>query len=238
MFALGCFYEASWVCVLEAFLSFISTAVLSFWSSVLLIPCHLSCALKLHAGHFDWFMFPIDDGSLAEYNLSSELHVGGLKSNVEWIAGYREGIKLAAAAWGWDTANARRIEPLAPGMGWTDWDVRLSKIIRSLWLFEEATLLNSMQSFAREIQANEKRGEGFFYGRINLEELLHFKLPRRTDGGGGFKFEGSVPEGSAGGSNVNYSPAGALYGPVALAAAGAARAAPVAAHTSTHSPDA
>lgn len=183
---------------------------------------------KLHDDHFDWYMFPIDDGSRVEYNVSSELHVGRLKSNVEWFAGYREGISLALSAWGWDTASARRIEPLAQGMGWTDWDVRLSKIIRSLWLFEEATLLNSLQSFAREIQANEKRGEGFFYGRINLEELLHFRLPRRTHGGGGVKFEGS-----AGSSNVNYSPAGALYGPVALAAAGAARA-----HTSTHSPDA
>lgn len=41
-------------------------------------------------------------------------------------------------------------------------------------------LLNSVQAFARELQKNEKKQEGFFYGRINLQELLYFQLPRRV----------------------------------------------------------
>merc|ERR1711904_481086 len=50
---------------------------------------------------------------------------------------------------------------------------------RSLYLFEEKELLESMQAFARELQRVEKGGKGFFYGTLCLDELLYFQLPRR-----------------------------------------------------------
>ena len=133
---------------------------------------------KLHRHHFDWWMFPIDDGSKAEFNLSSEEDVAALQRDVEWMEGYHEGLDLACKAWGWDLWKACRIEPMEEGMGWTNWDVRLAKMCRSLYLMQEEELLNSLQKFARELQANEKQGKGFFYCTICLDELLYFQLPR------------------------------------------------------------
>merc|ERR1712023_142825 len=102
-----------------------------------------------------------------------------LRSDAEWLEGYREAVRLVSAAWGWDTRASGPIKPLAPGMGYRGWDVRLAKICRSLFLFEEASLLATMQEFAREVQRTKKNGGSFFYGRICLDELLYFELPRR-----------------------------------------------------------
>eukprot|EP00931_Biecheleriopsis_adriatica_P000384 TRINITY_DN100407_c0_g1_i1.p1 TRINITY_DN100407_c0_g1~~TRINITY_DN100407_c0_g1_i1.p1 ORF type:complete len:296 (-),score=70.67 TRINITY_DN100407_c0_g1_i1:54-896(-) len=135
---------------------------------------------RLHRGHFDWWMFPIDDGSKPDFNVSSEADVEALRSDSEWLDGYREAVRLVATAWGWDVDSACRIDPLAPGMGYTGWDVRLAKICRSLFLFEQESELSSMQKFAREVQQKEKAGANFFYGTICLDELLYFELPRRA----------------------------------------------------------
>jgi hypothetical protein len=63
-------------------------------------------------------------------------------------------------------------EPLdrpEPGQAWTDWDVRLSKMIRSTWLFgvHAEQQRRSLQQLARWI----KPGGGLRYGRINLDEV-------------------------------------------------------------------
>eukprot|EP00930_Biecheleria_cincta_P043913 TRINITY_DN30130_c0_g1_i1.p1 TRINITY_DN30130_c0_g1~~TRINITY_DN30130_c0_g1_i1.p1 ORF type:complete len:261 (+),score=44.79 TRINITY_DN30130_c0_g1_i1:34-783(+) len=135
---------------------------------------------KIHRSHYDWWMFPIDDGSKADFNVTSEADISMLRSDAEWLEGYRDAVRLVAKAWGWDTATAEMIEPKAEGMGYKGWDVRLAKICRSLFLFEEEPLLANMQKFAREIQRTEKAGGSFFYGRICLDELLYFELPRRA----------------------------------------------------------
>lgn len=135
---------------------------------------------KIHRGHYDWWMFPIDDGSKPDFNVTSEADVAMLRSDAEWLEGYRDAVRLVAAAWAWDTRRGMKIEPPAQGMGYRGWDVRLAKICRSLFLFEEAPLLAKMQEFAREVQRTEKGGASFFYGRICLDELLYFELPRRS----------------------------------------------------------
>lgn len=134
---------------------------------------------KIHRGHYDWWMFPIDDGSKVEFNMSSEADIEMLRSDAEWLSGYRDAVRLVAAAWGYDTSTGAAIEPKVTGMGYRGWDVRLAKICRSLFLFEEAPLLATMQTLAREVQRTEKGGASFFYGRICLDELLYFELPRR-----------------------------------------------------------
>jgi len=141
---------------------------------------------RLHRGHFDWWMFPIDDGSKPQWNITSEDDVEELKEDPEWLANYREAVQLAALAWGWDVQRNCRVEAPADGQAWTNWDVRLAKMCRSLYLFEEKDLLDSLQAFARDLQAKEKKGKGFFYGMICLDELLYFELPRRdTEAGAG-----------------------------------------------------
>mmetsp|Transcript_57795 Transcript_57795/g.137602 ORF Transcript_57795/g.137602 Transcript_57795/m.137602 type:complete len:257 (-) Transcript_57795:154-924(-) len=132
----------------------------------------------LHHMHFDWWMFPIDDGSKPEFNVTSEAEVDSLRQDEEWLQRYHEAVRLAAAGWGWDVLKAAPYQPLRPGMSWSNWDVRLAKICRSLYIFREAELLRSMQTFAREVQRTEKNGGSFFYGRICLDELLYFELPR------------------------------------------------------------
>lgn len=134
---------------------------------------------RIHRGHFDWWMFPIDDGSKPDFNVGSEADIEALRSDEEWHARYLEAVRLVAAAWGWDAITSTRIDPPSPGMGYRGWDVRLAKVCRSLYLLEEEQLLASMQSFAREVQRVEKEGKSFFYGRICLDELLYFELPRR-----------------------------------------------------------
>merc|ERR1740129_2505814 len=92
---------------------------------------------RIHSAHFDWWMFPIDDGSKPEFNVESEADVEALCSDPEWLARYQEFVHLIARAWGWDIVAAARIPPPVPrGMGWSNWDVSLAKACRSLFLFE------------------------------------------------------------------------------------------------------
>jgi len=126
---------------------------------------------RIHADHFDWFMFPIEDGSVNKFNVL-EKDVEELKKNEEWLQGYREGVMLVAKAWGWDVANSQCVEPRESGMGWTHWDVRLAKIIRSLWLFDQKDLMESMQKFTRVVKP---RG-GLYYGGICLDEVLYMTV--------------------------------------------------------------
>ena len=73
-----------------------------------------------------------------------------------------------SAAWGWDVVGARPVEPLEPGQGWTDWDIRLAKMIRSLWLFGQAKERESLQTFARMLRPQG----GLRYGHIDLDEVF------------------------------------------------------------------
>eukprot|EP00729_Bicosta_minor_P002554 gene2555-9320_t len=53
--------------------------------------------------------------------------------------------------------------------------------IGSMW--EKRDIKNKCPCHATVIESkgsNEKKQEGFFYGRINLQELLYFQLPRRV----------------------------------------------------------
>lgn len=134
---------------------------------------------KLRLRHFDWWMFPIDDGSKPEFNVSSEADVHALKSDSEWLTRYRESVRLVAAAWGWNVAISSPLTSLAQGMVYDGKDVRLAKVCRSLFLFEEPSLLASMQCFAREVQRC-KEGASFSYHGTCLDELLFFQLPRRA----------------------------------------------------------
>jgi len=126
---------------------------------------------QIHSGHYDWFMFPIEDGSQRKYNVYSE-DVIELRNHRKWILGYREAVELCARAWGWNVKCKCDIIPLDKGMGWTDWDVRLAKIIRSLWLFGEKQYMESMQLYARRVKPNG----GLSYGPICLDEVFSMKL--------------------------------------------------------------
>lgn len=137
---------------------------------------------EIHSDHFDWWMFPIDDGRLFEFNLTSEADIETLRGDHEWLSNYRESISIVANAMGWDTKKRQFIEP-PQGSRWIDIefknkDVRLAKMIRSTWLLQEEDIFHSLQKFAHRINEELYQGRGFFYGSINLDEILHMKLPR------------------------------------------------------------
>jgi len=121
---------------------------------------------SIHHDHYDWFMFPIEDGSQSQYNVLEE-DVKELKADTVWLAGYKEAVLLVAKAWGWDVEARKELEE--EGMGWTGWDVRLAKIIRSLWIFGIEEYKDSMQEFAKKV----KPTGGLSYGYICLDEVLY-----------------------------------------------------------------
>eukprot|EP01048_Picozoa_sp_COSAG05_P014431 COSAG05_NODE_1635_length_4366_cov_25.922428_4_plen_115_part_00 len=89
-------------------------------------------------------MFPIEDGSQPQYNVFAG-DVEELNADAEWAERYRESLTLVAAAWGWDLARGAPISEPARGQAWTDWDIRLAKMIRSTWLFGATAEMVSLQ---------------------------------------------------------------------------------------------
>jgi hypothetical protein len=45
------------------------------------------------------------------------------------IGRYREGVALVALAWGWEVGAARPVARPGAEQAWTDWDVRLAKMV-------------------------------------------------------------------------------------------------------------
>ena len=123
---------------------------------------------SIHSGHFDWWMFPIEDGSQRQFNVFED-DVRELIEDEEWLGRYRESLILVSQAWGWDLPREAPVQPPVAGQGWTNWDVRLSKMIRSTWIFGEALSAErrSLQKFALWI----KPQGGLRYGHINLDEV-------------------------------------------------------------------
>ena len=124
----------------------------------------------IHASHihYDWYMFPVEDGSQAKFNVLQN-DVKELKKNSEWLSNYREAVKIVAKAWGWDTVNNVLIENK-----YSYWHIRLAKIIRSLWLFEQKDLMKSMQKFAKTVMPNG----GLTYGNISLDEVYFMEIKK------------------------------------------------------------
>ena len=120
--------------------------------------------------HFDWWMFPTEDQRKKQFNIL-ENDMLKLKSDRQWMENYRESVKLVAKSWGWDTEKRQFSTPnLMPVGDLTD--IRLSKMIRSLWLFGEKELMESIQELAR----NYKPQGRLYYGGICLDEVYFMKL--------------------------------------------------------------
>lgn len=127
--------------------------------------------------HFDWWMFPCDFGSKEEYVIRSESEIAQLLADAAWLANYRESVRIVSRALGWDIEK-RLIITDGSGGGWrSDKDIRLAKIIRSLWLLGQAEYMLSLQEFARFIQTRLYNGGSFWYTHC-LDDMLLLKLPR------------------------------------------------------------
>ena len=138
----------------------------------------------INSDHFDWWMFPIDDGRLPDFNLAGQADVDCLLADPKWVSSYRESIMIVCKAMGW---NLEISEPIIESSA-TTWqsipygnkDVRLAKMIRSAWLLEMSDVFASLHAFAHYINGTIYSGKGFYYGDICLDEILYMKLPRQV----------------------------------------------------------
>jgi len=133
---------------------------------------------RIHNDHFDWWQFPCDFGSQTEFNLKSEQDIQNLLADPAWHADYLESVRLVSRAFGWDIDSASLIADDSGGRWRPDKDIRLAKIIRSLWLFGETRYFESLRSFARIIQENIYRGGAFLYAGRCYDEIVIMTLPR------------------------------------------------------------
>jgi hypothetical protein len=108
-------------------------------------------SLQEHTSHpdsgFDWWMFPIDRGSAsfgAQYQLTKE-DIEALKRDPQFMQSYRKGVILIAKSWGWDLENQRDVTNT--NQHWTNYQVRLGKMIHSLKLFNQRDLLENLVHF-------------------------------------------------------------------------------------------
>ena len=131
---------------------------------------------SVHHAHFDWYCFPIEDGSQPRYNVLAD-DVAELSADDEWVERYLETVEIVTRAWGWDIRSHGPVEVKAKGMGWTNWDVRLAKMIRSLWIFGRKNEMESLQEFANFV----KPRRGLRYGSICLDEVYDMRLDEEEE---------------------------------------------------------
>lgn len=132
---------------------------------------------ELKYTHFDWWMFPMDSGSRPDFLVHSFADVDILKGDTEWHEGYLEAVRSVALCWGWNVDTSTRISPRKEGQCWDGHDIRLSKMIRSLWLFREKKYFLSMRAYAHSLIQHEKKSDpNFVYGGRNYNNILHMSL--------------------------------------------------------------
>ncbi|MBP9842017.1 MAG: hypothetical protein KBC64_06295 [Simkaniaceae bacterium] len=107
--------------------------------------------LRQHTAHpdsgFDWWMFPVDRGSAGQgdlYKVSSG-DIDALKRDPEFIRNYRDGVILVAKSWGWDLETGQVVT--TDRQKWTNYQVRLGKMLHSLSLFGQNDLRTSLIHF-------------------------------------------------------------------------------------------
>ncbi|HEY4832069.1 MAG TPA: hypothetical protein VIH61_05855 [Waddliaceae bacterium] len=107
---------------------------------------------KIHAAHYDWWMFPIDNkdgGRRNEYTVS-ESDIEELKKDTKFMDNYRKGVELVVRAWGWELLGEKSAENKTSEQTWTKWDVRLGKMANSLRLFKQDEYLEKLRIFAKK----------------------------------------------------------------------------------------
>ncbi|MBV9928158.1 MAG: hypothetical protein JOZ96_24275 [Acidobacteria bacterium] len=125
---------------------------------------------EIHAAHYDWWMFPIDQES--SYGFAWTVYEGDvreLKADGQYMRNYLQGVELLATAWGWDLAAQTYIINPHPDQCWQHWPVRLYKCATSLKLFGFAAQFASLKQYAHELM---RQGADMTYGGRDLGRLF------------------------------------------------------------------
>ena len=125
----------------------------------------------IHAAHYDWWMFPIDESSAGQ-GLAYTVYEGDiveLKKDPAFMRDLLRGAELVAASWGWDLQAAVTIAAPAPDQRWQHWPVRLYKAAKSLLLFGCTGQFDSLKRYAQNLM---KQGEEITYAGHDLSWLF------------------------------------------------------------------
>jgi hypothetical protein len=125
---------------------------------------------EIHAAHYDWWMFPIDEQS--SYGFAWTVYEGDvleLKKDSQYTRNYLQGVDLLAASWGWDVSAQTYIVNPHPNQRWQNWPVRLYKCAKSLKLFEYVTQFESMKTYANDLMRN---GQNMTFKGHDLSRLF------------------------------------------------------------------
>ena len=103
----------------------------------------------IHAAHYDWWMFPIDQPSKKGFAYTVyQAEVSELRASPGYLAGYLDGVRILLLSWGWDLQSRTPVRACDPDQRWMQWPIRLEKCGRSLWLFEEFDAYRSVRGYA------------------------------------------------------------------------------------------
>jgi len=113
--------------------------------------------LAFHHHHYDWWMFPIDEISSRGYTYQLPVDViNDLRTNEEFIADLRQGVRLMVRSWGWDIDNSKYFDKCDEKQKWSHWPVRLYKAGKCMWLFKQYDYYESLKKLAYRVKEKEK----------------------------------------------------------------------------------
>ncbi len=104
---------------------------------------------------YDWWLFPIDRSS--SYGMTyavDEADIAALKSHQAFMESYREGVIWVTRSWGWNVVTGH--DETCPERMWSDYQVRLGKMLCSLKLFGEVALHQKVVAFANKHVVNKQ----------------------------------------------------------------------------------
>jgi len=131
--------------------------------------------IEFHLGHYDWWMFPIDEPSSFGYAwVVSEGDVQELKQDPKYLTNYLRGVELLALSWGWDLRRKTYVPNPMPDQRWQEWPIRLYKVSKSLKLFGFEEQFESMRKYANDLI---QKGECMQYGNKDLRPLFMAATP-------------------------------------------------------------
>jgi len=113
---------------------------------------------QIHDTHYDWWMFPINEISKFDWKYSvNKEDIEQLRLDSDYMQEYRRGVKLLLLSWGWDINSRKLIEDpnVNRGQKWANWPVRLYKAGRSLQLFGEDELFQSVKDFTLSLKKRD-----------------------------------------------------------------------------------
>jgi hypothetical protein len=107
--------------------------------------------LQMHTDHpdsgFDWWMFLIDRASTGygdQYRVSQR-DIEALMNDPIFMKNYRNGVLLVTKSWGWDLEQRKDVTNRV--QKWTNYQVRLGKMLDSLRLFKQDDLRIAITDF-------------------------------------------------------------------------------------------